>query len=107
MKIIAIILGVLGFSFSALAQDGNNNVKRNDLKGPAYKNYKVWKDKSAPTVLYSASEKETLTGPAYKNQQAKSNVPSEKLVAVVTGSERQKLTGPAYKNYGSWTKKTK
>ncbi|MBP6584992.1 MAG: hypothetical protein KA215_04915 [Flavobacterium sp.] len=107
MKTIALILGVLGVSFSGFAQE-ENNVKKGDLKGPAFKNYKVWMDKSEPVKIYSENNKKTLVGPAYKNQEPFRNTPKEDLVLVNTAStERQKLTGPAYKNFGPWTKNVK
>lgn len=105
MKKAAFILVVLAISFSAFAQEGKN-VKRSDLKGPAYKNYQVWMDKSEPLKIYSQINKKSLEGPAYKNQQAVVTTPKENLVAVkIGGDERQKLTGPDYKNYGPWSRK--
>jgi len=107
MKTIALIFAVLGFSFSSFAQE-ESNIKKNDLKGPAYKNYKVWMDKSEPLKLYSENNKKPLTGPAYKNQQISNDSSKKDLVVVKTsGNERQKLTGPAYKNYGPWSRSTK
>ena len=107
MKKVVFILAVLAISCSALAQEGKN-VKRSDLKGPAYKNYQVWTDKSEPLKIYSQINKQSLQGPAYKNQQSLGNTPKENLVLVnIGGDERQKLTGPEYKNYGPWSKKVK
>jgi hypothetical protein len=104
MKKLALILGVFVLSVGAFAQEGKN-VKRNDLTGPAYKNYQVWMDKSEPVKIYSQNNIAALEGPAYKNQQPSKETPKENLVEVkIGGSERQKLTGPAYKNYGPWTK---
>lgn len=107
MKIATLILGVLAISFSVSAQEGTN-VKQKDLKGPAYKNYKHWMDKSEPIKIYSQESKESLEGPAYKNREPWTGTPKENLVVVkTTGNERQKLTGPEYKNYGPWSKKVK
>jgi hypothetical protein len=104
MKKLALILGVLVMSVGVYGQE-DNNVKQNDLKGPAFKNYKFWLDKSEPLKIYSQNSITSLEGPAYKNQQALKVTPKENLVEVeVGGSERQKLSGPAYKNYGPWTK---
>lgn len=104
MKKLVLILGVLAISCNVFAQEGKN-VKRSDLKGPAYKNYQVWMDKSKPVMIYSEVNKPSLQGPAYKNQQIVANTPKENLVAVkVGGNERQKLTGPDYKNFGPWSK---
>jgi hypothetical protein len=107
MKKVAFILAVLVISLSVSAQEGKN-VKRSDLKGPAYKNYQVWMDKSEPLKIYSQINKKSLEGPAYKNQQPLQETPKENLVEVkIGGSERQKLTGPEYKNYGPWSRKVK
>lgn len=107
MKIAALILGVFLVSFGAFAQV-DSNVKQSDLKGPDYKNYKVWMHKTVPTKIYSENNKVSLQGPAYKNQQARRDASKKDLVVVKTvGTERQKLTGPAYKNYGPWSKKVK
>lgn len=105
MKTLALILGFLVVSFSAVAQE-KSNVKQSDLKGPAFKNYKHWMHKTAPIKVYSENNKTSLQGPAYKNAKPFSNTSKENLVEVkTTGSERQKLTGPAYKNHGPWSKK--
>lgn len=107
MKKIALILGVLAISCTAFAQE-DKNIKRNDLKGPAYKNYQVWMDKSEPVKIYSQVNTQSLEGPAYKNQQAVVPTPKENLALVsIGGGERQKLTGPDYKNYGPWSRKVK
>jgi len=105
MKKVAIILGFLVVSFGALAQD-KSDVKRSDLQGPAYKNYKPWKHETTPVKIYSVNKKKSLTGPAYKNYKPWKDTSKVEMVVVSTGSERQKLTGPAYKNYKPW-KKTK
>ncbi len=107
MKKVTFILVVLAISCSAFAQEGKN-VKRNDLKGPAYKNYQVWMDKSEPLKIYSQIDKISLEGPAYKNQQFEQATPKENLAVVKIGvDERQKLNGPDYKNYGPWSRKVK
>ena len=104
MKKVTLILGVLGFSFGVFAQD-SNNVKQNDLKGPAYKNYQIWKDKSEPVKIYSQINRKPLEGPAYKNQQILESTPQENLRLVNTvSSEKRKLTGPEFKNFGPWSK---
>ena len=107
MKNIILILGVLLISFSAFAQE-KPNVKQNDLKGPAFKNYKYWMHETVPTKIYSEENKTALQGPAYKNEQPGRVTPKENLVEVkIGGSERQKLTGPAYKNHGPWSRSKK
>jgi hypothetical protein len=107
MKNLVLILGVLAISTSAFAQQ-ESNVKRSDLKGPAFKNYQVWMDKSEPLKIYSQIDKISLEGPAYKNQQFVKPTPKENLALVsIGGAERQKLTGPAFKNHGPWSKNYK
>tara|TARA_R110000868_G_scaffold353985_4_gene615238 strand:- start:2143 stop:2466 length:324 start_codon:yes stop_codon:yes gene_type:complete len=107
MKNIALILGFLVVSFGAFAQE-KSEVKRSDLRGPAYKNYKPWQHKTTPTTIYSVNKKKQLEGPAYKNYKSWRDTSKVEVVAVNTsGTERQKLTGPAYKNYKPWIKKAK
>ncbi len=100
MRNIAIVLAlVFAASTSAFAQ------KRSDLTGPAYKNYKPWKNESKPTQIYSVAKSEKLTGPAFKNKKAwKKSTSDATYTAVNFGSERTNLTGPAYKNYKPWRK---
>lgn len=105
MKEVAFILGFVFISVGAFAQE-KTEVKKSDLKGPAYKNYKPWKHKTVPTVVYTLEREEKLTGPAYKNYKPwKDQAKKEKVAIKVGDSERQKLTGPAYKNYKPWRKK--
>ena len=102
MKKIALILGFLLVSSGVFAQD------RNDLRGPAYKNYKPWEHKKTPIVIYSDSDKKSLTGPAYKNyKRSKDTSKTNRVIISISGNERQKLRGPAYKNYKPWRKKAK
>jgi len=104
MKKVALILGFILVAFGASAQE-KDNVKRSDLKGPAYKNYKPWKHKTQATTLYTTNRKQALTGPAYKNYKPWKDTSKVEVVVVNTsGTERQKLTGPAYKNYKPWKK---
>ena len=98
-----IILGLFVVSFGAMAQD-KSPVKQNDLKGPEYKNYKVWMHKLEPTKANSAATAETLQGPEYKNRRPgreASNV--EQALVSTVGTEQQKLQGPAYKNFNHHT----
>ncbi|MDG1728742.1 MAG: hypothetical protein P8K68_03215 [Algibacter sp.] len=107
MKKVALILGFLVVSFGAFTQK-ESDLKRSDLQGPAYKNYKPWKHKTTPTLIYSNNKKASLTGPAYKNYKPwKDTSKVEAVVVNTSGHERQKLTGPAYKNYKPWIKKAK
>ncbi|MFY0712143.1 hypothetical protein J1D01_00570 [Seonamhaeicola sp. NFXS20] len=80
-------------SFSVYAQ------KRNDFKGPAYKNYKPWLYDAKPTEVYSVKQEEKLTGPEYKNQKVWEDNSKKSYNPINVGTERSKLKGPAYKNY--------
>lgn len=107
MKKVALILGFFVVSFGAFAQK-ESNLKRSDLQGPAYKNYKPWKHKTVPITIYSINKKKSLTGPAYKNYKPwRDNSKVEAVAVNTSGNERQKLTGPAYKNYKPWKNKAK
>lgn len=107
MKKIGLILGFAMLSIGVSAQE-LTTVKRSDLQGPAYKNYKPWKHKNVSTVLYVDTSKKGLTGPAYKNFKPWESTSNKNAVVVNTsGHERQKLTGPAYKNYKPWTNRKK
>lgn len=106
MKNIVLVLGVLLISFSAFAQEEPTKVKQSDLKGPAFKNYKVWEHETVSTKIYSENNKQPLQGPAFKNAQPIKETSEKELVEVKIGNpERLKLTGPAYKNHGPWSKK--
>ncbi|PJJ80292.1 hypothetical protein CLV57_3442 [Mucilaginibacter auburnensis] len=99
MKAAIVILGLFIVSTSAVAQD-KSPVKQSDLKGPEYKNYKVWMHKLEPTVIQSAATAETLQGPEYKNRQPARQVSNvEQALVSTVGSEQQKLKGPEYKNF--------
>lgn len=105
MKKAALILGLFVISFGALAQE-KSEVKRSDLKGPEYKNFKSWMHKAVPTKVYSATNVETLQGPAYKNQRPGRNTSkAEQTLVTTVGNEQQKLKGPAYKNYNHHTRR--
>lgn len=99
MKKAVLLLGFLLISLGAFAQEGKD-IKRSDLQGPAYKNYKYGKHQTTPVKLYAVNKKKSLTGPAYKNYKpGKEEAEVKKVLINTSGHERQKLTGPAYKNY--------
>lgn len=107
MKKVAFILGFLIVSFGSFAQE-KKNVKRSDLRGPAYKNYKPGKHKTIAPAIYSVNRKKSLRGPAFKNYKPWRDTTKVETVLINTGgTERQKLRGPAYKNYKPWKKKVK
>lgn len=101
MKKLLVVLGFIFFSTITVAQ------KRNDFKGPEYKNYKYWQHKTEPTVVFVSIEKKGLMGPAYKNYKPWQNNGKNTIVKVLNlKSTRSKLMGPAYKNYKPWKKKS-
>ncbi|GLR19910.1 hypothetical protein [Portibacter lacus] len=105
MKKVVFILGLLVVSFGMFAQ-GENHVKRSDLQGPAYKNYKPWKHKTESPKTNIVSKKKSLTGPAYKNYKPWKDASKVEAVVVKNrDSKSEKLTGPAYKNHKPWIKR--
>ncbi len=107
MRKIVFLLVFLVVSFSAFSQE-KTNIKRSDLQGPAYKNYKPWKHNVKTTKVFTQNSKKKLLGPAYKNYKPWNDNSKKELVIIKIGdSERQRLKGPAYKNYKVWRKKTK
>lgn len=74
-----------------------------DLKGPAAKNYKPWKDKNkgASVNVVSVSSEKTLKGPEAKNYKPWKNK-STRTSGVKIGEAKPKLKGPAAKNYKPW-----
>ena len=106
MKKATLIVGFLVASFGAVAQV-KSDVKQSDLKGPEYKNYQHWKHKTVATVMYSATNVNSLQGPAYKNSKPGRNISKENQAVVkIGGNEQQNLKGPEFKNYSPWRKKT-
>ena len=86
-------------SFS-IAQD------KNDLKGPAAKNYKPWmkKEKTEPKKVYTLTETKKLQGPLAKNKKSwKKKDANYKEVKLV--STRPRVTGPKAKNAKPWDDK--
>ena len=54
-------------TFCCLASFGQS---KNDLKGPAAKNYKPWKDKTIGSPLVTQTQTNKLSGPEAKNAKA-------------------------------------
>lgn len=78
---------------------------KNDLKGPAAKNYKPWKDKNkshATLVTFDKSDKK-LMGPEAKNHKPwENNEHYESVTLVSTSNNKKKLKGPEAKNHKVW-----
>lgn len=99
MKNLVLILAIVFISASSFAQ------KRNDLKGPEFKNFKVWESTAEPTVVLVGSAKKSLKGPAFKNYKRwQKNNKNATFKVLKIESPRQKLMGLAYKNYKPWRK---
>lgn len=93
LTIITLLL-IVGVSFGQY---------RNDLKGPAAKNYKSYKADKQESVVVT-QETRNLLGPAAKNFNHAEN-PVDAEVASDVRYERPKLKGPAAKNYKHWQNK--
>lgn len=80
-----------------------NAQSHQELKGPAAKNYKPWKEQARTGTLMVKLDATPLKGPAFKNQkkwESEANtvdVPSELVV-------RERITGPKAKNRIPWKK---
>lgn len=92
MKKLILILGVSFFSLSVSAQ------KRNDLKSPQFKNFKIWNSTAKATVIFIDNSKRDLKGPAYKNFKPWQKNDKNSITVLKINSTRPKLLGPAYKN---------
>ena len=74
---------------------------RSDLKGPEYKNYKVWKAEKKDKPVYTLSSTDKLQGPDAKNKRLFRK--EQKAEArVVADKNRAKRKGPWAKNYKPW-----
>ncbi|WP_152286527.1 hypothetical protein [Flavicella marina] len=89
--IVAILVGV-----------GMNAQSRNDLKGPAAKNYKPWQHKTKTVEITSSStHQQSLRSHEHKNYKPwKDN--SERTKIEVVSSNKHKLRSPEAKNYKPW-----
>lgn len=74
---------------------------RSNLKGPKYKNYKVWKSDKQASTVHTLASVEKPKGPEAKNKRLfKKDNRSEALV--VMEKDRSKRQGPWAKNYKPW-----
>lgn len=80
-----------------------NAQSHQDLKGPAAKNYKPWKQQARKGTLMVKVDEAPLTGPGFKNkklwqsQSQKAEVSSDLII-------RKRITGPKAKNKKVWKK---
>jgi hypothetical protein len=93
MKKIMVFLCFFVFGSVAFAQAPSN------LKGPAAKNYKAWKDKAdqAETPFLVSVDKPQLTGPAAKNKKVWQKKDQQSFRQLVS-TRSNDLKGPHYKN---------
>lgn len=94
MKKMAIFLCLMGMAVIGMAQAPAH------LKGPAAKNYKPWKDRTAQpdNMTLVTVEKAELTGPAAKNRPTHQRQEGQYLQVVSLGKSTPQLMGPQYKN---------
>ena len=98
MKKTALILVATFISFTVLSQN------RNELKGPAAKNYKPWKNKVTSVEIYSNVSDADLKGPVAKNFKPwkRDKIDDSQKKSVALKAQKTKLQGPAAKNYKPW-----
>ncbi|MFT6335822.1 MAG: hypothetical protein ACJA2S_002842 [Cyclobacteriaceae bacterium] len=74
-----------------------------DLKGPAAKNYKPWRDKNkeASVNVVSIPSKKALKGPEAKNYKPWKDE-NDLTASIKVNEVKAKLNGPAAKNYKPW-----
>lgn len=95
MKHLIALLFLLTMTVGLQAQS------RNDLKGPAAKNYKVWQNKDQKQYAVNTQfKKERLMGPEAKNRVPWENKDFSNLPT--TQSVRKRVTGPDAKNRKPW-----
>lgn len=78
---------------------------RNDLKGPAAKNYKAWTNKTQTeqNIVMKSQEAQKAQGPVAKNNKVRSEAATLDFVQVAVVSEKSSLKGPAAKNTKVWS----
>ncbi len=78
---------------------------RNDLKGPAAKNFKPWKNdaKVEQTIAMKSHEAEKVQGPVAKNNKVRSEQEALEFREVAVVSEKSSLKGPVAKNTKVWS----
>lgn len=98
MRKLALILA-LGFVTSiGFAQS------RNDLKGPAAKNFKPWKNNYPKSTLLVTTSRDNLKGPEAKNYKLHTKENAHYETSRVVMGRKKNLKGPRAKNAKPWTK---
>ncbi|WP_339663574.1 hypothetical protein [uncultured Polaribacter sp.] len=93
MKNLTLLLVFIFISTATFAQ------KRNKLTGPAFKNFKPWMQKSAPTLVFKNDTKKSLLGSEFKNHKVWENKKENLELVTFVRSRKTDLTGPSFKNY--------
>lgn len=85
-----------------LAFNVSNAQSHQDLKGPAAKNYKPWKQQARKGTLLVKVEEQKEKGPAYKNR--KHRKVDYEVVEINSDllNKRKRITGPKAKNRKPW-----
>ena len=90
--LLSLIL-LLGLSFQAFAQ------QRNELKGPAAKNYKYYKsDKKDGQIILKTTPPRVAVGPVSKNHRIKAKPMVGRDTLALAPTHKAGLKGPAFKN---------
>lgn len=93
MKNLTLIVVFIFISAATFAQ------KRNDLTGPAFKNFKPWMQKATPTLVFKNDTKKSLTSPDYKNHKEWGTKKENLELITLEPSKKVGLTGPRFKNF--------
>lgn len=86
-----------------LAFNVSNAQSHQDLKGPAAKNYKPWKQQARKGTLLVTVDEEKVKGPAYKNKKPQKG-DFEVVEVNADLRKREHVTGPKAKNSKPWKK---
>ncbi|MEX2565933.1 MAG: hypothetical protein WD431_08325 [Cyclobacteriaceae bacterium] len=86
-----------------LAFNVSNAQSHQDLKGPAAKNYKPWKQQARTGSLLVKVDEKKEKGPAYKNKKHR-KVDYEVVEINSDLLKRERITGPKAKNSKPWEK---
>jgi hypothetical protein len=80
-----------------------NAQSHSDLKGPAAKNYKPWKQQARAGTLMVNIDKREVKGPAFKNKKPEQGKTQKEKISPDL-RVREKITGPKAKNRKLWHK---
>lgn len=98
MKYVSLLVVFFFVSVSVFAQ------KRNDFTGPKHKNFKPWIHKKTPTLVYKNTNSENVKGPEFKNRKIWETKSEDLELITISKSKKSKLKGPKFKNHKPWDK---